>query len=294
MWGWIWPRTRIEDGAAYERYVGGLLRKCGWTVQHIGGAGDCGVDLIATRGKKRVAVQCKWRADPYTSVGNGGVQEVHCGMQVHGCSAGVVVTNGWFTRGARKVASATETILLKDDEISKLRGMVGARRKVPWEVWAMAAAVVIAVGDLAWATRPAWHKMGVEARFVPLPPRVIRDDTTSVGGPSPIRPPAGIRVGLPEGSLVLRCVRWGEAEHGREERARGKVLGYDALFQRCMNDGSLLDDSGLAKAEPKVQMGPEAVPVPPARPADLNEPLLVEKAVKQRCDEMNDRKCGGV
>jgi hypothetical protein len=69
-------------------------------------------------------------------------------------------------------------------------------------------------------------------------------------------------------------------EHGREEKMRGRVNGYDSLFQKCMNDGSLLDE----KPEPMVKMGPET------------EQLLVEKAVRppRRCDEMNDRKCGGV
>jgi hypothetical protein len=242
------------------------------------------VDLIATRRKKRVAVQCKWKIDKHGSVSNSGVQEVHTGMKIHACGVGAVVSNGWFTRGAHKAADATGVILLKDDELAKLKKVAGVRRKVPWEAWAMAAAVVIGVADLGWATRPAWHKMGVEERFVPRAPRVIRDDTTSVGGPSPIRPPAGIRVGLPEGSLVLRCVRWGEAEHGREEKMRGRVQGYDSLFQKCMNDGSLLDE----KPEPAVkpQMGPES----------SEGQLLVEKAVRppRRCDEMNDRKCGGV
>jgi len=89
------------DGTAYEVYCADILRQCGWQVIRKGGSGDQGVDLVATLGSLRVAVQCKRYSQP---VGNKAVQEVGAGRKFDKCDLGVVVSNQGYTPSARKLA----------------------------------------------------------------------------------------------------------------------------------------------------------------------------------------------
>lgn len=55
-------KSNWEAGIEYERYVGYLLEKDGWIVEYRGallGLEDMGVDLVATKNKANIAVQCK-------------------------------------------------------------------------------------------------------------------------------------------------------------------------------------------------------------------------------------------
>jgi restriction system protein len=47
------------EGKEFENYVAERLRQVGWTVEATSATGDFGVDLIAEKDGRRVAVQCK-------------------------------------------------------------------------------------------------------------------------------------------------------------------------------------------------------------------------------------------
>jgi Restriction endonuclease len=102
---------------AYEAHCARLLRECGWEANVVGGTGDQGADILATRGGVRVALQCKRYARP---VGNGAVQEVIAGRHMFDAHGAAVVSPTPFTRAARELAAKTRVVLLHHTELHAL------------------------------------------------------------------------------------------------------------------------------------------------------------------------------
>jgi restriction system protein len=59
--------VRYMSGPQFEGFVAEIMRGLGYRATVLGGSGDQGVDVIATAGKERIAIQCKNYAKP---VGN--------------------------------------------------------------------------------------------------------------------------------------------------------------------------------------------------------------------------------
>jgi restriction system protein len=115
----------LMTGEEFEDYVAELLRHVGWHVTHTARTGDFGVDLIATSGHIRKAVQCKRFSQP---VGVSAVQEVVAGAIHHGCTSSMVVTNTTFTRAARDLAYTHNCELVGSDQL--LRASLEADRQI--------------------------------------------------------------------------------------------------------------------------------------------------------------------
>lgn len=88
-------------GTEFEDYVAARLRRAGWHVTFTSASGDYGVDLIAERDGKSVAVQCKRHGKP---VGVAAVQQVVSGARHHGCTKSIVISNQEFTQAAKQLA----------------------------------------------------------------------------------------------------------------------------------------------------------------------------------------------
>lgn len=100
-----------KDGYDYEYRVAEYLRRRGYYgVSVTQASGDYGADVIARRGTKKYAVQCKYYSSP---VGVAAVQEVVAAKAHYGCNAAMVVTNNMFTKAARDLADANSVILLE-------------------------------------------------------------------------------------------------------------------------------------------------------------------------------------
>lgn len=81
------------------------------------GSGDQGVDVLAEKDGVKYAIQCKC----YTSdLGNKPVQEVNTGKTIYRCQVGVVMTNRYFTQGAKDAAEATGILLWDRDVVQKM------------------------------------------------------------------------------------------------------------------------------------------------------------------------------
>jgi restriction system protein len=89
------------SGVQFEDYIAARLRRTGWHVRVTPMVGDYGVDLIADRDGKSVAIQCKRHNKP---VGVAAVQQVVSGALYHGCTKSIVVSNQEFTTAARQLA----------------------------------------------------------------------------------------------------------------------------------------------------------------------------------------------
>ncbi|MGX7705675.1 restriction endonuclease [Methylobacterium sp. Gmos1] len=113
-----------EDGLAYERYCAALLERAGWEARTTKAAGDQGADVVAERDGVRLVVQCKRYAKP---VGNGAVQEVVAARSYWSADCAAVVSNAGFTPAARKLAAATDVLLLHHDALPALRARPAGR-----------------------------------------------------------------------------------------------------------------------------------------------------------------------
>lgn len=90
------------DGAEFEDYVATRLIRAGWQVRFTPPVGDYGVDLIAEKDDRAVAIQCKRYNRP---VGVAAVQQVVSGARHHGCARSIVVSNQEFTNAAKQLAN---------------------------------------------------------------------------------------------------------------------------------------------------------------------------------------------
>jgi restriction system protein len=103
-------------GTEFEGYLKKLLTSRGYNVNIIGGSGDLGVDLIASRGTERVAIQVK----RYTgAVSRRAISDAVAGMQHYACNRAMVITSSHFTPGALMLARSTNCTLIDRDLLAR-------------------------------------------------------------------------------------------------------------------------------------------------------------------------------
>lgn len=147
-------RKKVLNGEDYEQYVADLLRRQGFQdIQFTPKTGDYGVDLLATRGRHRYAIQCKY----YTgSVGGFAVQEAVAGMAYYGCERAMVVTNSVLTKNAHALAEANGVEILEEIDPDRLSFL---ERLEPWQLVVFAIQLVgfglllfrlVEVGNFNW------------------------------------------------------------------------------------------------------------------------------------------------
>ena len=127
------------EGHEFEYFCADLLRKNGFSeVSVTRGSGDQGVDVLATKGGIKYAIQCKNYASPLS---NTPVQEVSAGKIFYNCHVGVVLTNSTFTPGAVSLAQATGVLLWDRNTLAELmsnsQGAVSATQETAAEVAAI-------------------------------------------------------------------------------------------------------------------------------------------------------------
>lgn len=106
------------DGHAFESWCAELLKKNGYTdVEVTKASNDQGVDIVAVKGGIRYAIQCKCYS---SDLGNTPVQEINTGKAIYHCQIGVVMTNRYFTKGAKEAAEASGVLLWDRDELIKM------------------------------------------------------------------------------------------------------------------------------------------------------------------------------
>ena len=101
--------SKPKDSKEYEIFVGQSFKDNGWQVQHIGGTGDQGADLIVTKDDMKAVVQCKFYQNP---VGNSAVQEAHAAKLFYRVGAAIVVASSDFTQSCRQLAESCDVLLM--------------------------------------------------------------------------------------------------------------------------------------------------------------------------------------
>ena len=109
------------DGVQFENRLEHLFQGMGYTVVRTPTTGDQGLDLILTKGDKRIGVQAK-RYQAGQSVGNAAVQEVIGGVIFYDCDQGWVVTNSYFTDAAKALANKAGVRLIDRQKLITMLG----------------------------------------------------------------------------------------------------------------------------------------------------------------------------
>jgi hypothetical protein len=112
---------KVEVGRLYppefEQFTADVFKMLGYSVRRTGQTGDQGVDVVAEKPGRRLAIQVKCYSN---TVGNSSVQEVFAGMMHYRCNVCVVVTNNYFTKSATALAASTGCVLIDRDSIPQV------------------------------------------------------------------------------------------------------------------------------------------------------------------------------
>ena len=114
------PMGKVDhmDGHHFVKYCATVLQKNGFVnVSVTPGSGDQGVDVIAEKEGVRYAVQCKCYS---SALGNTPVQGVCAGKSMYNCHVGVVMTNNYFTAGAKQLAEKNGILLWDRDKLQQM------------------------------------------------------------------------------------------------------------------------------------------------------------------------------
>ena len=102
-------------GLAFEHYVARLLEHQGFKASVTKGSGDLGIDIIAHKNDRHYAVQCKRYNG---NIPRNAVSDAVAGKQHYRCGEAMVVTNRFFTPGAKQLARSTRCALVDRDTLA--------------------------------------------------------------------------------------------------------------------------------------------------------------------------------
>ncbi len=135
----------------FELLICEAFRREGYRVEERGKSGpDNEIDLIATKAKKRLLIQCKHWKTPQVSVAV--IRDLDSILTARRADGGVLVTGGTCTKEARDFAEARRIRLIDGDALEQ---MIGSEQSRP----AIAPAVAVAP-SAAVAAAPACPKCG--------------------------------------------------------------------------------------------------------------------------------------
>ena len=105
------------DGLSFEYYVATLLEHEGFTrVEVTKGSGDFGVDVVASKGSYRYAIQVKRSSG---IVSRRAVSDAVAGKNHYSCNAAMVVTNGYLSKQSKQFASSVGCEIIDRDKITE-------------------------------------------------------------------------------------------------------------------------------------------------------------------------------
>lgn len=88
----------------YEEYIRELFNKQGYTTELTPQSGDYGIDIFATKGREKIAIQVKMYGNS-RKVNRSMIMELHGAKDYFGCNKAILVTNGEIMPDAIEVAN---------------------------------------------------------------------------------------------------------------------------------------------------------------------------------------------
>lgn len=102
----------MMDSIQFEKFIADFFDSLGYQAKATKPSGDQGVDIIAQKGNKIIAIQAKHYSQ---AVGNHAIMEVVGGAKFYNASICYVITNNYFTKSAKVLAAANNVILWDRD-----------------------------------------------------------------------------------------------------------------------------------------------------------------------------------
>ncbi len=121
----------LLSGIEFENLLVRLYESMDYVVEHPGGTGDQGADLILTKNGQRILVQAKCYNDE-RGVGNDSVQQALAAKNYYNCDRAIVVGIPHFTIEARQLAKTTGIGLVDKKE---LQGLLLENLKENWNYY---------------------------------------------------------------------------------------------------------------------------------------------------------------
>jgi hypothetical protein len=106
------------SGIEFENLLVRLFKSINYIVEHPGGVGDQGGDLILNKNGKRILIQAKCYNN--VNIGNKAVQEAVAAKQYYDCGRVVVVGTSDFTREAIDLAKVNNVELIGKKQLQEL------------------------------------------------------------------------------------------------------------------------------------------------------------------------------
>ena len=102
------PKYSLNDidlmsGEEFEKFVSLLFSKLGYFTEITKHSFDQGIDIVAKKNGENIGIQAKCYSN---TVSNSAVQEVVAGLKYYDCQKGIVITNIYFTKSAKELASS--------------------------------------------------------------------------------------------------------------------------------------------------------------------------------------------
>jgi len=98
----------LMNGLEFESFVALIFSKMGYQIEVTKASGDQGIDVVATKGDKKIGVQAKCYS---STVGNSAIQEAVAGKAFYKLDKVIVATNNFFTDSAKQLAQANDVVL---------------------------------------------------------------------------------------------------------------------------------------------------------------------------------------
>lgn len=115
------------SGTQFEELLCKLYESMGYIVEHPGGVGDQGGDLILNKNGQRILVQAK-RYE--SNIGNAAVQQAVAAKRYYNCNRAMLIGSSNFTRSALDLASYNEVELIGKSE---LQGLLLSHLNESWD-----------------------------------------------------------------------------------------------------------------------------------------------------------------
>jgi len=105
------------DGVTFEHYVARLLRNEGYTKVEVSkGSGDFGVDIVASKDRRRYAIQVKrWTG----TISRTAVSDAVAGQRHYSCNAAMVITNSYLSTKSKEFAASVGCEIVDRDILSE-------------------------------------------------------------------------------------------------------------------------------------------------------------------------------
>ena len=117
----VFKRRKVNDAWDFEKLCAEELKRIGWNAFGSSGGADQGIDVIATKGNKKLILQCKLYG---STIGNKAVQEAIAGRAFESADYAAVVAPNGFTKSAYELAFKTGVLLLHPSELENIDEML--------------------------------------------------------------------------------------------------------------------------------------------------------------------------